>query len=168
MTGKNQIDQSIVDFARIAATLGVDRSTLPTFSAKAEVPRAEYTGDLDDGEWTILLAQFAPRVSRSADGKKARQAVNALVWLHRTGRALTHVPERYGTVESIRKRVERWAVNGVFDALLVALPTLGFSEARRAELQAVAEREAKRGRHIRALRSSAVQMADRPSRDARR
>lgn len=159
----NRSNQAPLDRERLATILGVDPYTLPTGDLKKGVAsKAEsYVGDLGDEEYEVL-AQFATARFSDATGVQDRTTWDGLIWLTRTGRPQTHLPPRYGSVDSVRKRVERWAIKGLFDTLLEALTDLSLTDPRRAELQSIAEREAKRGRRIRELRASAESMANQP------
>jgi hypothetical protein len=93
-----------------------------------------------------LISRFLPAEARQAHTLSNRAFVNAVLWLFaqghsrgRTGgRHWTQVPEDRG--EAVRKRYARWAHAAVWQDLYDAIKGAGFSPARQAQLQAMAER----------------------------
>ena len=133
-----------------AALLGIDLATLPSAvgdGARAAEPVPSVPdpkADLTDEE-ALALAPYLP----GNRGSDPVDVLNALIWAERTRRPLTHLPARFGTSEAVRKRCERWALNGTWAELaeaLVGLDALGVK--RRAELLTIARREMARGERI--------------------
>lgn len=106
--------------------------------------------DLTDEE-AAALAPYLPTLKSSSTVTNI-DVLNAAIWRARTGRPLSHLPERFGSYEVIRKRLERWAIVGAWDELLTRIDELDLSEDRRREIQRIAERLAAKGARIRAKR----------------
>jgi transposase len=145
------IDWSAVTEAAIR--MGMPASTLPSYvDEELCQAAAAYIGDLYDEEFALLQPSFPPE-PRQHHYTTNRRVLDALIWLHRSGRRQTQLPECYGSLDTIRKRNERWAVAGVYDGLLRVLPTLGLSDERASELSMIATQEGKRGERIRSFRA---------------
>lgn len=138
-----------------AEALGIDPTTLPgKHEVQAPKPSPNHLTheDLTDEEWNTL-SPLLPAEPRQRNAISNRQVLDALLWLHETRRAMTQLPERYGTSEAVRKRSERWAVAGVWQELTSALGTLVLPESRIRALRRIGEHEARRGQRIRKSRS---------------
>lgn len=138
-----------------AEALGLDPSTLPSeHDVQPPRPPQEHLSheDLTDEEWNAL-SHLLPDEPRQRNAISNRQVIDALLWLHETRRAMTQLPERYGTSEAVRKRSERWAVAGVWQELTSALGTIALPESRLRALRRISEQEARRGKRIRKSRS---------------
>ena len=144
------------EFARV---LGVEPWTIPTADdLQASKPTPLQTDqltskDLSDDEFAILEPAL-PSEPRQRSAISNRTVIDALLWQHKTGKRMTQLPECYGTSEAVRKRSERWAVSGCWDALIAELDALGLPEARSKALRRIAENEARRGQRIRKKRRS--------------
>lgn len=138
-----------------AEALGLDPSTLPSkhvIQAPKPSPTHLTHEDLTDEEWNALSTHL-PDEPRQRNAISNRQVLNALLWLHETRRAMTQLPERYGTSEAVRKRSERWAVAGVWQDLTLKIDGLELSESRSRALRRIGEQEARRGKRIRKSRA---------------
>jgi transposase len=89
-----------------------------------EVTLGERIGLCDD-EWALigpLLPAERGRGCRPAQDN--RRYFEGMMWVARTGAQWRHLPEEYGKWNSVFRRYRRWAVTGVFDALLEGLSEL--------------------------------------------
>ncbi len=80
---------------------------------------------LSDDEWTLigpLLPAERGRGCRPAQDN--RRYFEGMMWVARTGAQWRHLPDEYGKWNSVFRRYRRWAVTGVFDALLEGLAEL--------------------------------------------
>lgn len=140
---------------QIAEALGIDVNTLPDPNRVPNRQVAESksftNSDLTDEEFEVLRPALPPE-PRQRNAISNRMVIDALLWLQATGKRLTQLPERYGTSEAVRKRSERWAVNGAWEQLIVGIGNLELSEPRRTAIKRIGEQEAKRGKRIRKSR----------------
>lgn len=139
----------------VADLLGVNVSTLPSGEFEGRVRRGEVlqevigdNGDLSDEEFAVVEPLLAAE-PKSADAISNRNVLNALLWQRSQNRPFTHIPPRYGSAEAIRKRMERFAVSGVWDRLGDALADLQLTDLRRAALQKLCVAQGRRGDRIR-------------------
>lgn len=145
-----------------ALRLGIDQKTLPDIQAVSEARvtvanryeiEAE-TAALTDVEYE-KIEPFLPPDPVMEGALKNREVVGALLWAQATGRALTHLPARYGrSSEAIRKRAERLAIAGVWDRLLGELDDMQLGAGRKAELRSLCMKQARRGQRIRQSRAA--------------
>ena len=80
---------------------------------------------LCDDEWALigpLLPAERGRGCRPAQDN--RRYFEGMMWVARTGAQWRHLPDEYGKWNSVFRRYRRWAVTGVFDALLEGLAEL--------------------------------------------
>jgi transposase len=80
---------------------------------------------LCDDEWAVigpLLPAERGRCCRPAQDN--RRYFEGMMWVARTGAQWRHLPDEYGKWNSVFRRYRRWAVTGVFDALLEGLSEL--------------------------------------------
>ena len=152
-------DREIAEFAEL---LGIDPETLPDIQVIPETKvtvanryeiEAE-TAALTDEEFE-LLEPFLPPDPVMEGALRNREVIGALLWAQATGRALTHLPSRYGrSSEAVRKRAERLAIAEVWDRLLGVLDDMQLGEALRAELRSLCTMQARRGLRIRQSRGA--------------
>ena len=140
--------------SRAATLIGIHADTLPppNYEAPQGTRERPYVGDLTDAEFD-LLAPYLPPEPRQGHYTTNRHVLDALIWTHRTRRKRSQLPARFGTLDSTRKRSERWGISGVWDRLLELLPALDLEARRRQELAAIAIVEARRGQRIRTFRN---------------
>ena len=77
---------------------------------------------LSDEEWSLigpLLPAERGRGCRPAHDN--RPFFEGMMWIARTGAQWRHLPEEYGKWNSVFRRYRRWAMTGVFDAMLETL-----------------------------------------------
>lgn len=81
--------------------------------------------DLTDEQWAVL-EPLIPEPPRRADGrgrpwKPARDVLNGILWILRTGAPWKDLPERYPPYQTCHRRFQRWEQAGVMDKLLLSL-----------------------------------------------
>jgi len=82
--------------------------------------------DLTDVQWERIrpLVEFAePRRAdnRGRPWRQARQVLNGMLWVLRTGAPWHDLPERYGPYQTCHRRFQQWQRGGVLDGILWAL-----------------------------------------------
>jgi transposase len=154
MTGREMRNDWSEEALDAFNALGIAPKTLPHFVKRAEptdepVPPERNYSELTDEEAEVILP-LLPAESRQSGSISNRVVIDALLWVRKSGRKLTHLPARFGaTPEAVRKRRERWCLAGALDRLLDRLETLQLSDARRGQLRAICIEQAKRGERIR-------------------
>src|ERR671923_1132055 len=83
--------------------------------------------DLTDEQWAVLQP-IIPVPPRRPDGRgrpwrDAREVLNGILWILRTGAQWQDLPERYPPYQTCHRRFQRWVRSGVLDRLLQALAT---------------------------------------------
>ena len=76
--------------------------------------------DLTNAQWALLEPFFRPK--RRADGRgrpwrDARQVLNGVLWVLRTGAAWSDLPDRYPPYQTCHRRFQQWERSGQFEAL---------------------------------------------------
>lgn len=82
--------------------------------------------DLTDVQWDLIgpLVEFSQ--SRRADNRgrpwrQARQVMNGVLWVLRTGAPWHDLPSRYGPYQTCHRRFQQWQRSGVLDGVLWSL-----------------------------------------------
>ena len=86
-------------------------------------------GGVSDKHWAIigpLLPAERGRGCRPAHDN--RRYFDAMNWALRTGSPWRDLPETFGNWNSVFRRFRRWAMQGVFDAILETLVELGITD----------------------------------------
>ena len=83
--------------------------------------------DLTDEQWAVLQP-LLPVPPRRPDGRgrpwrDARQVLNGILWILRTGAQWQDLPERYPPYQTCHRRFQSWVRSGVFERILQALAT---------------------------------------------
>jgi transposase len=83
--------------------------------------------DLTDDQWAILQP-LIPAPRRRPDGRgrpwrDAREVLNGILWILRTGAQWKDLPERYPPYQTCHRRFQQWVRSGVFERILQALAT---------------------------------------------
>ena len=87
---------------------------------------ATYAGvDLTDPQWALLeLLVPAPRVRADGRGRPwrdAREVLNGILGIMRTGARWADLPERYPPYQTCHRRFQQWSRDGTLERLLYAL-----------------------------------------------
>ncbi|WP_170230029.1 IS5 family transposase [Polyangium fumosum] len=87
---------------------------------------ATYAGvDLTDPQWALLEPLIpAPRVRADRRGrpwKDAREVLNGILWILRTGARWADLPERYPSYQTCHRRFQQWSKDGTLERILYAL-----------------------------------------------
>jgi transposase len=85
------------------------------------------TMDLTDDQWAILQP-LIPAPRRRPDGRgrpwrDAREVLNGILWILRTGAQWKDLPERYPPYQTCHRRFQQWVRSDVFERILQALAT---------------------------------------------
>lgn len=80
--------------------------------------------DLTDQQWEIIEPLFQEK--RRADGRgrpwrDARDVLNGVLWILRTGAPWKDLPDRYPPYQTCHRRFQQWERSGVFRAVLQCL-----------------------------------------------
>jgi transposase len=83
--------------------------------------------DLTDEQWAVLQS-IIPTPPRRPDGRgrpwrDAREVLNGILWILRTGAQWKDLPERYPPYQTCHRRFQSWVRSGVFERTLQALAT---------------------------------------------
>ena len=83
--------------------------------------------ELTDEQWTVLQP-LIPTPPRRPDGRgrpwrDAREVLNGILWMLRTGAQWKDLPERYPPYQTCHRRFPQWVRSGVFECILQALAT---------------------------------------------
>jgi transposase len=78
--------------------------------------------ELTNEQWE-RICDFLPgkKSDPGRTGADNRHFVNAVLWVLRSGARWSDLPERYGKYKSVHKRFTRWAANGIWERIFVAL-----------------------------------------------
>ncbi|WP_211365283.1 IS5 family transposase [Polyangium fumosum] len=81
--------------------------------------------DLTDPQWALLEPLIpAPRVRADRRGrpwKDAREVLNGILWIMRTGARWADLPERYPPYQTCHRRFQQWSKDGTLERILYAL-----------------------------------------------
>lgn len=83
--------------------------------------------DLIDEQW-LVIKPLIPDPPRRTDGRgrpwrDAREVLNGVLWVLRTGAPWYDLPERYPPYQTCHRRFQQWVHSGVFEKVLQALAT---------------------------------------------
>ncbi|MDB5034034.1 MAG: family transposase, orfA [Chlorobi bacterium] len=81
--------------------------------------------DLTDAQWEYISA-LIPDPPRRDDGKgrpwrPARDVLNGVLWILRTGAPWKDLPERYPPYQTVHRRFQHWVRSGTLEVVLKAL-----------------------------------------------
>jgi len=81
--------------------------------------------DLTDDQWAIIGPLLPkPRVRKDGRGrpwKDAREVINGVLWVLRTGAPWHDLPDRYPPYQTCHRRFQQWVRSGAFEKVLKAL-----------------------------------------------
>ncbi|MGA9063457.1 MAG: transposase [Terracidiphilus sp.] len=84
--------------------------------------------DLSDFQWEYVrpFVEWDQQQRQRPDGRggrwsDARQALNGVLWILRTGAPWQDLPRRYGSYQTCLRRFQQWQRSGVLDGILWAL-----------------------------------------------
>jgi transposase len=91
----------------------------------AKTPKGALIMDLTDAQWEYISA-LIPQPPRRDDGKgrpwrPARDVLNGVLWILRTGAPWKDLPERYAPYQTVHRRFQQWVRFGTLEAGLKAL-----------------------------------------------
>jgi transposase len=81
--------------------------------------------DLTDEQWAVLQP-IIPEPPRRPDGRgrpwrQAREVLNGVLWVLRTGAQWKDLPDRYPPYQTCHRRLQLWVRSGLFEHILEAL-----------------------------------------------
>lgn len=72
--------------------------------------------ELSDSEWMRLKVYFEVETPRKGRPQRdARELLNAILWIARSGAAWRDLPERYGAWQTAYKRFVQWQESGLLE-----------------------------------------------------
>lgn len=80
------------------------------------------TQELRDDQWAVI-EPFVPGGRKGKRGPRsdARNFINALLWLARSGARWRDIPPHYGNYQTIKRRYYRWLDKGIIEAIFQML-----------------------------------------------
>src|SRR4028119_1986695 len=83
--------------------------------------------DLTDEQWAVI-EPLIPEQERQPTGPgrpwlPAREVMNGILWILRTGARWQDLPDRYPSYQTRHRRFQQWVDSGVFDHMLRAIAT---------------------------------------------
>ena len=93
-------------------------------SSRESLPE-ELAVDLTDAQWEVL-APLIPQSTRRPDGRgrpwrPAREVLNGILWVLRTGAPWHDLPDRYPPYQTCHRRFQKWVADGTLERALKAL-----------------------------------------------
>ena len=80
--------------------------------------------ELRDNEWTKLKPYFEGEAKKKGRPRRdARELLNAILWIARSGAAWRDLPERYGAWQTAYKRFVQWQESGLLEKVFHELST---------------------------------------------
>ena len=75
--------------------------------------------ELTDAEWKRLQPYFPERQmgDKGRPRREAREMLNGIFWIARSGAAWHDLPERYGPWQTVYKRFKEWSENGLIEKI---------------------------------------------------
>ena len=72
--------------------------------------------ELSDSEWEKLKPYFEKEAQKKGRPRRdARELLNAILWIARSGAAWRDLPERYGAWQTAYKRFVQWQESGLLE-----------------------------------------------------
>ncbi len=76
---------------------------------------------LTDAEWELIADEFPKPKKTGRPRRDARQMVDAILWILRTGSPWRDLPEEFGPWQSAWRLFDQWNGNGTLDSVLKKL-----------------------------------------------
>jgi len=75
--------------------------------------------EITDEEWERIKHHFPERKAgdMGRPRREARELLNGILWVARTGAAWRDVPERYGPWQTVYKRFKEWSESGLIEQI---------------------------------------------------
>ena len=75
--------------------------------------------ELTDAEWERLQPYFPERQmgDKGRPRREAREMLNGIFWIARSGAAWRDLPERYGPWQTVYKRFKEWSESGLIERI---------------------------------------------------
>lgn len=77
--------------------------------------------ELEDAQWDRIKGYFPPYRTGRPSILDNRTALNALLWLMRSGAPWRDLPERYGSWKTVYSRFRAWESSGLFEQVFLEL-----------------------------------------------
>lgn len=81
--------------------------------------------EVTDAQWELVAPLFTygkkPNQRRGRPPRDARQLLNGMLWILRTGAPWYDLPARYGPYQTCHRRFQRWVREGILEGVLWAL-----------------------------------------------
>jgi transposase len=77
--------------------------------------------ELGEDQWELVADLLPARKPRGRRPRPARDMLNGMMWILKTGAPWRDLPERYGPWETVYRRFREWETQGVIDRLLKRL-----------------------------------------------
>jgi len=95
-------------------------------ASRAKLIQIKGMADLTDIQWELIKPFVEWNQKRRPDGRgrpwrNARQVLDGVLWILRTGAPRQDLPPRYGPYQTCHRRFQQWERDGVFEGILWAL-----------------------------------------------
>ncbi|MBO3685623.1 IS5-like element ISLpl3 family transposase, partial [Lactiplantibacillus plantarum] len=77
--------------------------------------------ELEDAQWDRIKGYFPPYRTGRPSSLDNRTALNAILWLMRSGAPWRDLPERYGSWKTVYSRFRAWVSSGLFEQVFLEL-----------------------------------------------
>lgn len=77
--------------------------------------------ELSESQWQAVESVLPTRKPRGRKPRAARDMLNAMMWILKTGAPWRDLPDRYGAWETVYRRFREWGAQGVIDRVLQRL-----------------------------------------------
>lgn len=77
--------------------------------------------ELKDREWELIADVFPAARPVGRPARSAREVLNGVMWILKTGAPWRDLPDRYGPWQTVYRRFREWEQQGVIDRVLKRL-----------------------------------------------
>ena len=77
--------------------------------------------ELSDTQWERVKVHLPARKKRGRPLRDARQMLNGMLWILRTGAPWRDLPERYGPWKTVYETFRRWSKDGTIERVVARL-----------------------------------------------